>query len=385
MGRCPLRMDALVIGAGPAGSVAAARLASAGAAVALLDNPKPREHKVGESLSPLAAQLLQALGVARGFDSSRHVVSSGIRTAWGSSIVERSFLASPYGDGWLLDRPAFDLGLRDFAANSGAIVLERSRICGLFRHRCHYHFDVATQSKVTSYTASWILDCSGRSAIFALRHGSKRIKHDNLVAFWQLYESADETADEDTFTTIEKTANGWYYTAPIPRGRRVVVFLTDGDLPECRMAREPTMWRRMVEATTVIRGLLHERTYEPINRVRGISAASARLDRPFGFHWVAAGDAAAAFDPLSSRGIGGAIVSGSNASGAVLEEHAGRTGALPAYAEDLTDNYNRYLGELARRYRTEESSKSEFWIRRSRLVNQRTNEPTIRGSLGRSA
>ena len=372
MGRCSLRLDALVIGAGPAGSVAAARLASAGATVALLDHPKPKERTVGESLPPVVAQLLQVSGVAAGFDSSRHVVSSGIRTAWGSSIVERSFLASPYGDGWVLDRPAFDLGLRDFAAHSGAMVLEDARICGLFRHRCHYHFDVARPSDVTSYTAGWILDCSGRSAIFALRHGSKRVKHDNLVAFWQLYESIDKRADEDTFTTIEKTANGWYYTAPVPRGRRVVVFLTDGDLPECKMAREPTMWRRMVEATTVIRGLVNERKYDPINRVRGISATSARLDRPFGFHWVAAGDAAAAFDPLSSRGIGAAIVSGSNAAGAVLEEHAGRTGALPAYAEDLTDNYNRYLGELARRYRTEEFSKNEFWIRRSGLVNQRT-------------
>jgi flavin-dependent dehydrogenase len=372
MGRCPLRVDALVIGAGPAGSVAAARLASAGAVVALLDHPKPKEHKVGESLSPRVAQLLRALGVATEFDSSRHMISSGIRTAWGSSIVERSFLASPYGDGWLLDRPAFDLGLRDFAANSGAIVMEGSRICGFFRRGCHYHFDVVTGSEVTSYIADWILDCSGRSATFALRHGAKRIKHDNPVAFWRMYQSADGEADEDTCTTIEKAANGWYYTAPIPRGRRVVVYLTDSDLPECKAALNSSLWQQMLDITTVIRALMDTHKHEPTSHVRGISASSAHLDRPFGFHWVAAGDAAVAFDPLSSRGIGGAMVSGSNASGAVLEEHAGRSGALEAYAEDMSNNYNQYLSELRRRYQVQETPKSEFWARRSGLISTRT-------------
>ena len=360
-----MRVDAIVLGAGPAGCGAAARLAAAGAIVALLDRPKTKEHKIGESLSPLVTQLLRAVGMAEAFDSSRHMISSGVRTAWGGPVQERSFLASPYGDGWLLDRPTFDLGLREFSLKSGAIVVEGSRICSVARSNHHYHFQLATESEVTSLVANWVLDCSGRSAIFAVRHGAKRIKHDNLVAFWRTYKSTFGETDEDRCTTIENADSGWYYTTPIPSGRRVVVFLTDGDLAACAMALKPSLWQQMLNATTVIRNLVDKHRYEPVSRVRGISASSVQLDRPFGFHWVAAGDAAVAFDPLSSQGIGGAIVSGSNAAGAVLEEHAGHEGAFAAYAEDSSKSYSQYLRELARRYQIVGASEGEFWARRS--------------------
>jgi flavin-dependent dehydrogenase len=169
------------------------------------------------------------------------------------------------------------------------------------------------------------------------------------------------------WTTIENAANGWYYTVGIPDGRRIVVFLTDSDLPECKMASSPPQWCQMLDETDLIRAILDRYKYVPVGRVRGIPASSVRLDRPFGFHWVAAGDAAAAFDPLTSRGIAAAVVTGSNASSAVLEEHAGRRGAFAAYAEDIAKNYAEYLSELRQRYRGRQSGRSEFWTRRSRL------------------
>jgi len=59
------RFDALVVGAGPAGSAAAYRLTSAGAAVALLDRVRfPRDKACGDLLSPRAMQALSDLGVS---------------------------------------------------------------------------------------------------------------------------------------------------------------------------------------------------------------------------------------------------------------------------------------------------------------------------------
>ena len=55
--------DVLVIGGGPAGSTASARLSRMGHDVLLLEREKfPREH-VGESLLPFAYHLLKDLGV----------------------------------------------------------------------------------------------------------------------------------------------------------------------------------------------------------------------------------------------------------------------------------------------------------------------------------
>ena len=36
--------------------------------------------------------------------------------------------------------------------------------------------------------------------------------------------------------TITATADGWWYTAPLPGGRRMLAFLTDADLPAARVA-----------------------------------------------------------------------------------------------------------------------------------------------------
>ena len=59
------RWDAIVVGAGPAGSATALLLARAGAKVLLLDRAKfPREKPCSEYLSPESTRVLQRLGAA---------------------------------------------------------------------------------------------------------------------------------------------------------------------------------------------------------------------------------------------------------------------------------------------------------------------------------
>src|SRR3954464_1703799 len=59
------RFDCLVIGAGPAGSLAALVLARGGARVALVDKAKfPRDKACGDLVGPRGVQLLTDLGIA---------------------------------------------------------------------------------------------------------------------------------------------------------------------------------------------------------------------------------------------------------------------------------------------------------------------------------
>ena len=61
----PASWDAIIVGAGPAGSVAAIDLARAGARVLILDRAAfPREKACGDALPPAAVDLLRELGVA---------------------------------------------------------------------------------------------------------------------------------------------------------------------------------------------------------------------------------------------------------------------------------------------------------------------------------
>ena len=57
--------DALVVGSGPAGSIAATVLARGGARVALVDKAKfPRDKACGDLVGPRGVQLLTDLGIA---------------------------------------------------------------------------------------------------------------------------------------------------------------------------------------------------------------------------------------------------------------------------------------------------------------------------------
>src|SRR5206468_10410175 len=65
--------DVLVVGAGPAGSVAALMLARAGVRVRLVDRARfPRDKLCGDTLNPGALAMLHHLGVAS--DVRRHAI-----------------------------------------------------------------------------------------------------------------------------------------------------------------------------------------------------------------------------------------------------------------------------------------------------------------------
>jgi flavin-dependent dehydrogenase len=360
-------VDVLVIGAGPAGAVAATALAAAGAVVALLDRAKVPREKIGESLSPVTAQLLRCVGVGAAVDPCSHLVATGVRRAWGNGITERSFLASAYGRGWLLDRPTFDQALRDFAVRAGVRLVEQADVSRVLRRRSRLQLEINTTSGPVAFSADWVVDCSGRNATVAVRQGAKRINHDKLVAFWRMYRaSAAETPDIDRFTTIESSEHGWYYSVPIPGRRRVVAFLTDGDLPICRCVRTEASWSAMLAGTRTIQNFLASGGYHPVTPIRAVLASSTHLDRPAGMNWVAAGDAAIAFDPLSARGICSGTATAANAAAAVLDAQSGRGNALAVYASQLKDLYRDYLTELPRYYESGGTLSSEFWRRRRR-------------------
>jgi flavin-dependent dehydrogenase len=98
---------------------------------------------------------------------------------------------------------------------------------------------------------------------------------------------------------------------------------------------------------------------------RVVAAASSRLDRVSGRGWVAVGDAAMAFDPLSSRGLTHALASGIRAGEALDSALAGEAAALDAYGSSASDAFREYSRQRAIYYGREQRwPQSVFWRRR---------------------
>ncbi len=305
-----------MIGGGPAGSAAAATLAGDGRSVLLVVEPRPsRAHGVGEGAPPGLDRAVDDVFGPGTFEPHVHLRSLANRAAWGGDeLIATDFMFNPFGCGWHLDRVAFDDRLLAAAVAAGATVARPG----------------------APVDAPVVIDASGRRAEHARRHGGRRVAGDRLTAVVAMY--AD--AGGDATTTVEATSDGWWYTCPIPNGRRVAAFLTDGDLLDPAM-RSVDGFDRCARRTDHVGPLLTSgRPDEPLV----VPAGTAHLDPPVGPGWLAAGDAAASFDPLSSQGILTAVLMGREAARNIDEPaaHAARYGEIvAAYERERRTMYER--------------------------------------------
>ncbi len=120
----PTRFDALVVGAGPAGSIAALTLARGGARVALLDKAAfPRDKACGDLVGPRGIQVLIDLGIPLppGLDVGDMLVVGPT----GRRVVLPAVGGRTYpGRALAITRCHFDAALRTAALDAGAVAVE---------------------------------------------------------------------------------------------------------------------------------------------------------------------------------------------------------------------------------------------------------------------
>jgi flavin-dependent dehydrogenase len=121
--------DVIVVGAGPAGTMAAMVLARAGARVRVLDRAVfPREKMCGDSLNPGAIRLLARHGLDEAVTARGLPVEGMLLTGPGGAAVEGRYPGGILGRSIL--RRDFDLLLLEAAVASGARVEQGVRVVG---------------------------------------------------------------------------------------------------------------------------------------------------------------------------------------------------------------------------------------------------------------
>lgn len=162
-------LDALVVGAGPAGSAAATVLANCGHRVLLIDRAHfPRDKPCGDYCNPGAERTLSELGCRDDIIAAGAVpISSMIVLAQDRTGFEAPF---PSGQGLLVPRLRLDARLLAHAGRCGADVLEGTRITGI-RLDDDYVEAQADHARIRSVRARLLIAADGMHSVIGHRVG----------------------------------------------------------------------------------------------------------------------------------------------------------------------------------------------------------------------
>ncbi len=361
-----------IIGGGPVGAVVASLLARSGFAVTVVQRPGSGRYKAGETLPPVANSLLQRLGISDLLKQGPHLICPGNQSAFGSEqLVDLDFIFSSNGQGWHLDRLYFERQLLRLARENGVEILANSHLRQSRFQRDHWRLQLQTGGEDRHLEADYLVEASGMARAVLRYQNIEARQDDTLAARIGVFQT--ESSSQDHRTLIEAEGSGWWYSTSAPGNKRVVMFFSDTDLPEFRACNRAADFIRKLETTRFIVAKLRAEcpggNWEHRMSFHTEPAHSSRAAQLQGERWIAIGDAAMSFDPLSSQGLWTGLQSAEIAADHIVaraqRKHASSRTPSADYTSWVKDIYSNYLIERNNYYAMEGRwANQEFWQRR---------------------
>ncbi len=326
--------DFVIAGGGPAGAIAGMSLARSGWRVAVFEATGFDQERPGETLPPEINPLLRELGLWSHFQSLSPIECPGVISAWAGQPRETDFLFHPLGPGWHIDRRRFDRMLFHAAESEGALTFPRQR-ADFSRGGAGWR--VRGSSGLT-IQARFAIDATGRNG-YRIDGSRERIVDDLLLATIVRISFAG-TVTRDLRTLIEAIPSGWWYSACLPRNQMIAMFFTAREL----YRRSGGFVREQLDLAPLTRARIGQEQILATHTAVVPVSSSCRA-RIAGDGWLAAGDSASSFDPLSGRGIFKALKQGADAARAADACLRGDGAALDRYADAVRREFDSYLAQ----------------------------------------
>ncbi|MEM9193496.1 MAG: NAD(P)/FAD-dependent oxidoreductase [Myxococcota bacterium] len=365
-------VDLLVLGGGPAGSVAAARAAQRGLSVRLIDAAThPRRH-VGESLLPGILPILE------GIDALGPVIDAGFVQKTGATHlrwgIERDWDlwfrdSDEYDHAFMVNRSRFDAILFDAAVRAGAhattetvaraLLFDGDRLRGARIQR--------RGEALETVEARFVIDASGQAALVAQHLGGRELieglRHRASWAHFHRAGRLPEPRSRQALFCAEDNHWVWFFPLTEELSSVGLVELEGGPgLDYATAVRKSGIGQLLARA-------------EQVSEVRRERDWSYRMTHTAGPGYRVVGDAAGFIDPILSTGVFMAMTSAWEAVASIEEEQRAGSAAADEYRRRHRERFEDLLRMVTFYYRQTLARDDYFWESKRILADAHALKP----------
>jgi len=324
--------DVLVIGAGPAGAVAAALLLKQGRQVLVLEREQFPRFSIGESLLPQSMEYLQQAGMLQAVVEAGFQYKNGAAFVRGERYTDFDFRdkhSAGWGTTYQVQRAQFDQVLADEAERQGAQVR--------YRHTVTAFDGAGEMPRVTvrdaggseyMVEAGFVLDASGFGRV--LSRLLQLESPSNFPVRGAIFTHIEDGIAVPGFdrnkiriTVHPEHCDVWYWLIPFAGGRCSIGVVAETAFLEQFKGSETERLQALVMQDPASRALLENAAWDtPARQIVGYSSNVRSL---WGKGYALLGNAGEFLDPVFSSGVTIALKSASLAAAALQRRFAGET------------------------------------------------------------
>lgn len=353
-----INTDVVIVGKGISGLILSILLQEKGIDHILLDRVgKKKITPLPETIPPSALVLLESLNLLELFEKSSSK-TFGYHSIWGSdTIVDNNFFYhNPYKYGLKLNKQTLLNDLEEIVKDK---IVKFNDIIEINGSVENVSVKIKSNNAVRTINSRLIIDATGRNRNILKHLGIASEENDNLVALSCLVPRIKHPKLTHS-VFVESFENGWGIVSSLNEQVNGMTIFTQQRNPILPQLKSYRHWKEALTKTKILKDFLSD---DLDRKVAGGDANSSRASKIAGSNWLAIGDAAISFDPLSSHGISNAIYC-SSASSKAIESYLKDDSEIhfQNYENTLAQIFEEYLKHKEKLYDSEKRWKeSPFW------------------------
>lgn len=344
------QVDVLVIGAGPAGTVAASIVNKAGYKVKIVEKLRFPRFVIGESLLPRCMEALEEAGFLEAVKARGFQQKSGAKFVKDGMICDYQF-ADQFTKGWTwtwqVPRAEFDKILADEVEKMGVPVSYETTVTAI-------EFDGQNSTTTVEYAngekaqikAKFIIDGSGYGRVIPrLFNMDKPSNLDPRKAMFAHIKDDNRSMDDEPnrITIIVHAYGIWIWVIPFSNGNTSVGFVGNPDFFKQYEGSTEEQLRTLIASQPYIAERFKDAEF--IFEPRVLESWSTTTEKFYGDGFVLTGNVTEFLDPVFSSGVTLATVSSQKAAHLVIKK-------LKGEAVDWDEEYTKPMMQGVNTFRS---------------------------------